>query len=1171
MQFLFNKDNGILTQEEVSSSYYLKFNKNCNIYSKIRTLMLFVLFIGGALIFMATWSGVTVAAKQPVWTHTADDWVETVDVSADGKYMVAGTAWDDTGVYLFNVTSGEELWNHSTSDFVNQVAISAEGDYIVAGGDDLYLYERSSGTPKWTSVNDGDIECVDISADGEYLVGGGYDNTVYLYDKDSANPIWSYQFTGSEDVYTVAISADGEYIFAGSGNGNVYLFDKDNRNPVWNREIGMVISVDISANGSYLTAVNQSGVVFLFGRDSSTPLWSYAMGQYGDEVAISDDGAYLAAGSRDNYVYAFGRDSSTPLWEVDTGSDIFTTDISGDGNYVVAAGFDHELHYIRRDNGTTMWTYDPGGFGNLETVALSYDGSSIGLGGSEPNWVSAFHQNVPTINDKPVANILDVSPNPAAEGEELFFDGWGDDNDGTIVGYRWQLNGVTVSTNKSFNLNAPSAAIYLVEFRVQDDRGDWSQTVNTSLRVHERPRAAIVSITPNPAKEGETVTFQGFWDDDGTVVAYEWRLDGYVESDLYLFSRSDLTPALYAVKFRVQDNDGAWSESVNATLVVNEADNLPPTARIESLAPNPMVEGGNVTAVGDGSDPDGTVVAYRWSLDGVEVGTTAALTLTNLSVGEQIVELLVQDDDGAWSGPVNRTLVVNPDDTELPVATIVSVHPNPSVKGQRVFLEGRGYDPNGTLTAYKWLLDGLEIATTISTFLDDLPPGNHSLEFRVLDDEGFWSEPANASLYVLELTVVEQPQLELIPLIQPLWNYTTDGWVTSVDITSSGVYVAAGTSMAAINALYMFEQSAGTPILFEMTQNQDGFVSDVDLSGDGSYLAATFYEDPLPSWWTESTTILYERQSNFMVKSYPSRTPSFVALSDDGELLISSSSKSYWEAYFYYYIASNGTLGTVGWSDQLYDLAINQNGYLVVAAFNSSVISFRNIMSDPDFDWKRGKYDNAAEGLPGSDYRINSLDVSDDGSLVVAGTADNKVVGLSDSYISEYGRPDWRIYTNNPIYEVHISGDGNYIAYLDGAEVALLDLTIPSWKNSPNYYIKTPDFGQPIYHIDISDNGQYLLVGGQYDIFLFDIIQNESLWRYSLKGVGYPTDLAISDDGNYMVVGTSEGELLYFGRELNLDPPGGDDDDSPSVSLGMVVACLTVVAALLRTKRRTVL
>ena len=78
------------------------------------------------------------------------------------------------------------------------------------------------------------VTSVAISADGEYIAAGSWDRKVYLFDKDSSTPLWSYD---TEDyVYTVSISADGEYITAGSEDNKVYLFDKDSSTPLWSYE-----------------------------------------------------------------------------------------------------------------------------------------------------------------------------------------------------------------------------------------------------------------------------------------------------------------------------------------------------------------------------------------------------------------------------------------------------------------------------------------------------------------------------------------------------------------------------------------------------------------------------------------------------------------------------------------------------------------------------------------------------------------------------------------------------------------------------------------------------------------------------------------------------------------------------------------------------------------------
>ena len=55
--------------------------------------------------------------------------------------------------------------NYTTDDYVNSVAISADGSYIVAGGYDrrVYLFQRDSSEPLWNFTADGSISSVAIS------------------------------------------------------------------------------------------------------------------------------------------------------------------------------------------------------------------------------------------------------------------------------------------------------------------------------------------------------------------------------------------------------------------------------------------------------------------------------------------------------------------------------------------------------------------------------------------------------------------------------------------------------------------------------------------------------------------------------------------------------------------------------------------------------------------------------------------------------------------------------------------------------------------------------------------------------------------------------------------------------------------------------------------------
>ena len=88
--------------------------------------------------------------------------------------------------------------------------------------------------------------------------------------------------------------------------------------------------------------------------------------------------------------------------------------------------------------------------------------------------------------------------------------------------------------------------------------------------------------------------------------------------------------------------------------------NTPPTAYIDSITPNPIIEGENITFTGHGTDTDGSIVAYQWrsSIDGV-IGNTATFKTSTLSNGTHTIYFSVKDNSGAWSNEATAVVTVN--------------------------------------------------------------------------------------------------------------------------------------------------------------------------------------------------------------------------------------------------------------------------------------------------------------------------------------------------------------------------------------------------------------------------------------------------------------------------------------------------------------------------------
>jgi len=110
------------------------------------------------------------------------------------------------------------------------------------------------------------------------------------------------------------------------------------------------------------------------------------------------------------------------------------------------------------------------------------------------------------------------------------------------------------------------------------------------------PTAYVDSVYPINITCGETVDFKGHGiDPDGTVGAYDWRSsrDGDL-STAPSFSTSTLSPGTHTIWFKVQDNDGQWSNEVSATVVVAAVGETKPV--INSFIANPANIGLGETA-----------------------------------------------------------------------------------------------------------------------------------------------------------------------------------------------------------------------------------------------------------------------------------------------------------------------------------------------------------------------------------------------------------------------------------------------------------------------------------------------------------------------------------------------------------------------------------------------
>ena len=134
-----------------------------------------------------------------------------------------------------------------------------------------------------------------------------------------------------------------------------------------------------------------------------------------------------------------------------------------------------------------------------------------------------------------------------------------------------------------------------------------------------------------------------------------------------------------------------------------------PLAFIGSITPNPGTKGESITFHGYGTD-DGSIIKYSWhsTIDGeLYYGPSPIFFTSNLTAGNHIISLKVQDDFGLWSDEDSRYLPILPiiSMDQPPILIVLSPENNSEVSGI-ITITGSAYDPEGNITYVEMSLDG---------------------------------------------------------------------------------------------------------------------------------------------------------------------------------------------------------------------------------------------------------------------------------------------------------------------------------------------------------------------------------------------------------------------------------------------------------------------------------
>jgi WD40 repeat protein/serine/threonine protein kinase/tetratricopeptide (TPR) repeat protein len=251
------------------------------------------------------WNAETGQVVRTLSGHTTP--VSNTQFTSDGKRLISTggsqTAYKKGELKVWDVDTGEQLASvESLKAGVVSLAVSADERFAVTGGYDgqAHMWDLTTGAVvrtfgERTVAYFGIIvfSGLAISPDGLYLAGAGSDNSVRIWELDSAQQVQKLQ-GHTRGVDTVAFCPDGRRLVSGSLDGTVKIWD-----PKTGHELltlpghrSEVYDVDFSPDGRLVASGGYEGTILVRGGQVEPPIqtedWPIVLADDFDRQEIGD-------------------------------------------------------------------------------------------------------------------------------------------------------------------------------------------------------------------------------------------------------------------------------------------------------------------------------------------------------------------------------------------------------------------------------------------------------------------------------------------------------------------------------------------------------------------------------------------------------------------------------------------------------------------------------------------------------------------------------------------------------------------------------------------------------------------------------------------------------------------------------------------------------------------
>ncbi len=324
----------------------------------------------------------------------------------------------------------------------------------------------------------------------------------------------------------------------------------------------------------------------------------------------------------------------------------------------------------------------------------------------------------------PTANFS-YSPESVFSGEELTFTDSSQDPDGYIVNWTWSMgDGHRYYQENVLHVYAEPGN-YTVNLTVMDD-GRSKDSVHKTIEVKNRDPHSDFKYSPQFPEVGEEVQFSDLsYDEDGTVISWEWTFGDGNTSTAQNPSHAYLEEGSFSVTLEVTDDDGGVSTHSEEVVVGNEF----PVPDF-SFSPSQPTTGDVVYFEDGSSDPDGSVESWRWEFGDGEVSTMKDPSHRYADNGVYSVTLEVTDNQGASSSCSLDIQVLNVGPTAN--FTYTPSHPYTI---HTIQFNDTSVDPDGEIETWLWDFgDGTN--STQKSPSHRFAEGQYEVSLTVWDDDG---------------------------------------------------------------------------------------------------------------------------------------------------------------------------------------------------------------------------------------------------------------------------------------------------------------------------------------------------------------------------------------------------------------------------------------------------